>query len=47
LKLQDYKSRPKMPGDVAVGAHWEQLLARRDVRAAVAKVGRILTLEVY
>jgi hypothetical protein len=45
--LQDFRMLPPMPADVDNDKRWAQLLKRRDVRAAVAAVGRIETLPIH
>lgn len=45
--LQDYRRAEPLPGDVAYREARKSLLAREDVQAEVAKVGRIARYEVY
>lgn len=45
--LQDYRRAEAMPGDVAVRQARAALLAREDVQAAIARVGRIERYAVY
>lgn len=46
-KLQDFKDLPTPPAYAAVLANWKVLIARPDVQAAVARVGRISKVDLY
>lgn len=45
--VQGFRMLPPMPADVHNEKGWQQLLKRRDVRAAVDAVGRIQTQPIY
>ena len=46
-ELHDFRKPPTKPGNVQALANWEKLLARPDVEAAVARVGRRLKVDLY
>ncbi|HVI57945.1 MAG TPA: hypothetical protein VM619_03600 [Luteimonas sp.] len=41
LRLQDYREPAPLPGDAEAERHWQALVARADVQAAIARVGRV------
>ena len=47
LDLHEYRDMPAKPGNAVSNANWGKLLARSDVQAAVAKVGRRLQVDLY
>ncbi|WP_141453652.1 SDR family oxidoreductase [Pseudoxanthomonas sp. z9] len=47
LSIQELKEHASMPGDVESHAQWEALVARADVQAAVARLGRIEHYPLY
>ncbi|MCX7033118.1 MAG: hypothetical protein NT046_03990 [Arenimonas sp.] len=47
FEMQTFNSFPTLPGEVAATANWKALIARPDVQAAAAKVGRIAKVDLY
>lgn len=47
LDLQDMRVYPSLPSEVEIDARWRQLKQRAEVRAAIAKVGRIERYALY
>lgn len=47
LDLQDMRVYPSLPTEVEIDARWRQLKQRADVRAAIAKVGRVERYALY
>lgn len=47
LDMQQYIAIEPLPGAAALKANWQQLLAREDVRQAIARVGRIERHEIH
>lgn len=45
--LQQFNELPALPGEAVATANWKALVARPDVQAAVAKVGRIAKVDLY
>lgn len=47
LSIQQFEETPPLPGRVELDARRQELLARPDVRASIAKVGRVGRFELY
>jgi hypothetical protein len=45
--MQDFLEPKPLPADVQLNARWQALLARRDVRQALERVGRIEHYEIF